>query len=258
MNGKTSDHYWGKLKGPFGYKLLGLATSVSNIEAHTSRQELIKEPYCRTQFVKYLINKGVAPSNTIEQKFKSSPIKMKLKEGHLAGAINSFCPGSIELLSKNMHPDQVAQSSMVFNMRKYETDKYILQKVENIGLTFKTLKKINDQFCTKTRNNCEASLHLKNEMKGTRQRSERDTFLASKAGKAHTLKNKICSELRSVQLNKQKIAEERDKGKVSGFVNASKLKKWGDAAFAATQSVKHKSKLFRSLAQQNFDLKMCN
>jgi len=261
MKGKDSHYYWGNIKGGFGHKLLSMATSSKNWDSQNRRAQLSNQQLCRPKFVEYLISKGAIPTeNKLEfsGNTKGRNFHPNNKAGHLTGAINNKCPKVIEILLSKIDKESIAIATQLYSLKEmdsYSNHTVLVPIMTNI---LKTLIVSNKKLCVANNSNCKALAHLKREVDLFGKREDKRRYLASNEGQIEQILNQLCGH----NLNKSKylnlIKEEKEKGKVSGYINVLKVKQWGDRAFEEGKEIKVKSNTYKKLSGKSFTAKNCS
>ena len=243
----------GSFDGDGGQLLLWFATSTSawkKYEGWVNENES-QNFVCRPEIVKYLIDEGVKPT---EQFFSRGDVN----NGHLTGAIRAGCVPVVKLLLEQMTQKDITEASKRFRMDVYGNiygDEKKQTKVAEVG---KALVEYNKKYCEQgNESSCEAKAHVVSSIKEFIDEAEQYEYSNSKEGQTKALESKICATVVGNANFKEKMKEEREKAKISGFIDKLKMKNWGDNLYLGEKLQKKYISEYKTITGKSFNLKKC-
>jgi len=167
--------------------------------------------YCRPEIVQMLIQAGGKPSHH-----------------HIKGILANSCQKSLEAVLNAISP-----KVWLITLRNYEVHLDFSEQFQTrLGKTLQPLIKNLSAGCKSTQKaSCEAKDALASKLKDYEKQYRHNKFLKTNKGKRWKDEQQICDHYRKSQYYKSLASEEKERGKVSGFVNATQMKKWGDYAY---------------------------
>lgn len=227
----------GKINEGFGHYLLGYVTSTENW-SQTKHIYLKPENYiCLPEFVRVILENGALASENPHKYSSNADIRV----GHLTGAINNLCVESVELLLGEMTSEDIALAAKSFNLLKFEDVKNNQKYADSLVKITMALAEKNKGKCSNGNSNCEGLEHIKKELAGFENREKEEAaqkaFYKTSEGQKELEKQEFCWQKSEYERYMQLIKEENEKGQISGFVNASHLKEWGDKAYQVKKSM---------------------
>ncbi|MCT4642490.1 MAG: hypothetical protein N4A33_09370 [Bacteriovoracaceae bacterium] len=198
-------------------------------------QQVRTEQFCRPKFLDYLLKKDA-----------------KLQADHIKGIFANLCTKSFSLIKRKVTPLMLKESTKNYTLHavsSFTTKDSILRFLKPIMQITKQSPNNKDLIAVKN-NLIKAASSLEKELKSIE-------YYKTPAGIEQKEANSICYEKGWEQKYKKYIVEEKRRGKLSGFVNAIKLKKWGDYLYQHRVKLKQKMDRYQFKYKERFNIKRC-
>jgi hypothetical protein len=102
-----------------------------------------------------------------------------------------------------------------------------------------------------------AQKNINNAIKNYEQRLKDIQLSKTPEGIEQTFANKICDFSNMSIKYKSHIKDERQRGKISGYINVVKVKKWGDYAYEYDKKTASNANTYKMKYKEKFDFKRC-
>jgi hypothetical protein len=230
------DNQFNKFKERLGMRKVTPQASLQllNIATGDNNFHLVRTSYhCQPKFVSLILkNEG------------------KLSSRHLGGILANQCLASLKAVEKQLSPAIIADATQKYYIQTMNEKKLlklikpimkILKLKKNQGLPETTIAKSNIS---------KAAIRYDKKLKDLK-------FSKTPEGIEQSDANQICGLKEMSNKYKSHIKEEREKAKISGYVNVINLKKWGDYAYTYDKKTTTRAKAYKSKYKEKFDFKRC-
>lgn len=182
----------------------------------------------------------------------------------LQDAIRGFCPDQVEEQLGDLELTAIKRASWVYDIDA--ADRKWLNTADDAPERFKkttqALLDFHKEKCPEKgtyvgKEPCRIVKHIQARIKNMAIAERNDIAMKNPVQREQIMAGRICGPLLKYRDLKGAIDEERERGKISGFVDAGKLKKWGDWAFGAKKEADRAIASYKSEFEKDFDEKRC-
>lgn len=180
--------------------------------------------------------------------------KIKIDKRHIAGLVRSSCKKGVELLLPKIDQKGLNKVSKIYYVPSNFTEKYqkkLMTVLQPIVLKQKEQCKKNDKLA------CDTLENFKTAITSYDKRYRQYNHSKTPEGKEQIHANEICDLKNSKAKYQSLISEERAKGQISGYVNAVKLKQWGDKVYKLGKEMNKTAKTYKANYKAEFNYKRC-
>lgn len=218
--------------------LVDVATFKHDPKSPSFYQIVRKKRYCHDQIFKLLIKSGA-----------------KIEVRNLKGLLVNNCHNSLSLIISKVTARKWKTVGQSYQVRLDFSEDYQKQVGQTLNPILTSLK---NKCKNKKKTACEALSAFKKQLVEYDKQYRHHNFLKTPKGRQWAQKEDICEKYAKAQRYRKLINEERAKGKISGYVNASNLKRWGDLVYKYEKRSSQKKQEYKTRFKQPFNVKSCN